>query len=407
MLDQSFSEKNLWRLLAKGDRKKYQLGDTRAQCRAKLSDIAHRISDDKFSFSHFLSAVQSHGRVFSPSCTDDDFAIKKLNDNIKRHYSISSADRNVIVPQVIALAREAPFHLVKLDIQKFFDSVNREALLNELFADSSLSYTSRKLLKKLFEAPQLKNQLGLPRGLSISSTLAEFALRDFDSKCRRLPYCYHFARYVDDMLFFCHERPNNIQEDVGQLLPWGLKLNMKKFSQVDINPKGLCSIAPELTDRIGYLGYQFIFPTSAEKKLRISIHPSKINKLKTRIILALRNYISNTDYPLLLSRIRFLSSNFRVTGSKQKIGKLYSGVFYNHRHIDKESLEGLNEIDQFLRKAVFSKKSTLGRKLYPLLTDSQRRILCSNSLQSGHEKRIYRHFTHKDLKLIKGAWSHA
>jgi hypothetical protein len=407
MFDQSISERSLYRLLAKGDRAKYKLGASKEQYRAKLAIMAARISDPNFAFSKFQVAKHSHGSVFTPIHADDEFAIRKLNDNVKRHFSVKMADRNLIVPQVIALAREvSPFYLVKLDVKAFFENVDREQLLKKLLSDSSLSYTTRELLRKLFESPQLREQPGLPRGLSISSTLAEYCLMELDAYCRRLPYCYHFTRYVDDMLFFCHDKPDRIELDVGGKLPWGLQLNPKKTARIDVDKRGICKVSAGTVDRLSYLGYEFTFPTDLKQTLQISIPKKKLNKIKTRVILALVDYIKTRDYALLLSRFRFLASNFRISGSKQ-VGILYSGVYFNHRHIDKTSIAAFSDIDAFVRSAVFSKAGSLGRRLYPLLTKAQRAELCSNSLREGHELPKFRDFTNKELKRIMEAWNHA
>lgn len=406
MFDQSISEKSLRRLLAKGDRKKYELGESKEEFRRNLSEMATRISSPTFEFSPFRTAKQRHGQIFTPIRSDDEFAIRKLNDNLKRQYSIRMADRNVIVPQVITLAREgATFHLVKLDIEKFFDNVDRNQLLEKLLADPSLSHITRELLKKLFTSPQLSTRPGLPRGLSISSTLAEYALQKFDAECRRLPYCYYYVRYVDDMLFFCHENPEHIEADIQSHLPLGLKLNDAKFARIDVN-KGICTTSSKSTDRISYLGYELIYPTdTGTKKLQITIPSKKVNQIKTRVVLTLLDHIKKPNYHLLRMRLRFLSSNFRVSGSRH-LGILYSGIYFNHRHIDDTSKAVFDDIDDFIRRAVFSKAGTLGKRLHLLLTDAQRKELCSYSLRAGHSQPKFRQFTNLDLKQIMKAWSH-
>ncbi len=401
MIDQSVTGKNLHHLLLRGDRKKYSLGTTRKQYREALNVIAERILDKEYQFSPFHVSKQSHGRIFTTSNKEDEFAIRKLNDNIKRVYSIKSNDRNIIIPQIITLIKETtPFYIVKVDIEKFFENIDRKNLLEILLSDSSLSYITRELLKKLFNSQQLKNYKGLPRGLSISSTLAEYCLKEFDKKCRRLSYCYYYVRYVDDMLFFFHELPEDILFKISSFLPFGLRINYSKSSVIKPD-----QISTEKVKVVTYLGYQFKFVNYKKHDVQVSISPQKIKKIKTRIILALRDYIKNRSFDLLLLRIKFLSSNYRVSGKKQN-NTLYSGIYYNYRHIDVNGLDGLADIDDFLKKAIFSKRGTLGKKLSMLLTEDQKRILCSHSIKLGHEKIMHRNFKSSELKEIKRTWNY-
>jgi len=407
MHDQSFSEKNLLRLLIRGDVKEYGLGKTRSEYRAMLKQIASKLNAAEFKFSTLQSSKKSHGQVYTPSCVEDELALRKINDNLKRRFSVRTADRNRIVPQIVTLAKEkGSFHLVKLDIQKFFESIHRESLLQRVLDDPLLSIRTKELLRKLFDLPALQTVKGLPRGLSVSSTLAEHCLQEFDAECRKLPFCYYYVRYVDDMLFFCHENPENISALVESFLPFELSLNPDKFAHIEMTKEGQCVQGIGRTDRLSYLGYEFIFPTSTTNRLKVGIPEKKINKIKTRIVLALVDFTKSKDYSLLLHRIRFLSANFKVAGNKVK-GYLFSGIFYNHRYIDETSQESLNDLDLFLRSAVYAKKGTLGRRLSHILTNGQRHELCSNSLCIGHKKPKFRTFTNEQLKDIKKVWAHA
>lgn len=407
MQNQSFSARNLLRLVVRDDIADYKLGNTRAEYRAALAEVATNVNRPDFSFGRFTSSRRSHGTIYSPSSIDDDFALRKVNDNIKRLLSIRAANRNKIVPQVIRLMREkAPFHVVKLDITKFFESVDRTRLIDRLFTNPTLSFQTREVLTKLFASPQFAAMKGLPRGLSVSSTLAEYSLREFDLACHRLPFCYYYVRYVDDMLFFCHEDPSDLESMVDNMLPFGLRLNPAKKSHIQVDRKGNCRLGTGKVDRLSYLGYEFVFPTAAPARLIIGIPEKKIKKIKTRIILALSQFASDHNYSLLRDRFRFLSSNFKVTGNREK-GKLYSGVFYNHRHIDSDALGALDEVDLFLKKSVFAKRGSLGRRLSPVLTNKQRRELSSYSLRKGHEEPVFRTFDSQELALIKEVWSYA
>ncbi|UUZ63234.1 hypothetical protein LP417_26855 [Polaromonas sp. P1-6] len=151
MLNQTFSSKSFMRLLHKRDVINYALGEGVVEYAEKLGAAAVSITRDEFQFSPFKKYDLSHGAVISPSCLQDDFALRKLNDNIKRVFNVKTIDRNRIIPQVkVLLAETGEYWLQKLDLKKFFESINRQEILKIICDDPRLSYESKKLLEKLF-----------------------------------------------------------------------------------------------------------------------------------------------------------------------------------------------------------------------------------------------------------------
>src|SRR5690606_21970030 len=129
--------------------------------------LEEKIINDSFQFS-----MKTNGHYVYLENLSEKLLIRKLNDNIKRIYKDEQANRKVIIQQVQTLLGEtATFWIIKTDIKSFYESIDRNKILKKLKNDAMLSYYSVRLIEKIFEAPQLINNQGLPRGLNISSTL--------------------------------------------------------------------------------------------------------------------------------------------------------------------------------------------------------------------------------------------
>lgn len=408
MLNQNFSSKNFLRLLHKRDIIKYDLGGGITEYAQKLEPIAQTIAEDRFQFSTFKRYTLSHGSVISPSCLQDEMVLRKLNDNIKRVFNVKTIDRNRIIPQIkVLLAETGEFWLQKLDIQKFFESIDRGEILRAVCDDPRLSYESKRLLEKLFATSDVNKEAGLPRGISLSSTLSELYMQKFDGACRALDSCYFYARYVDDIVLLFHEKPKAPLDSLAKQLPAGLVFNLEKCSFLHRPAKGPVLMSNGM-QAVTYLGYEFNYVSRNPNKpseLQVGIALKKIKKIKTRIMLALFDFCKSHDYELLKRRLKFIASNYRI-GQETNSGNLYAGIHYNHSLIDEARLQDLQLIDGFVRKAVFSKSGSLGKKLHPLLTMEQRRELCGLSLLHGHQKKVVRPFEPTEFYQIKSVWNY-
>jgi hypothetical protein len=406
MLNQHFSTKNFMRLLSKQDIFRYEMGNGSEDYRAKLNSVENALTKDTFIFSDFRRQVMAHGEVISPANITDDFALRKLNDNIKRVFSVRTTDRNSILPQIkVLLSESGEFWLVKFDIKKFFESIPLQKALDIVRNDHRLSYESKRLLNLLFSSKSLLRENGLPRGISLSSTISELYMRGFDESCRKMPKCYFYTRYVDDILFLFHEDPGDLASEIK--LPDGLVLHSEKSLSLHHKTKGPV-VASDGGSSVTYLGYEFDFVTlnkDKAPKLQVGIAAKKIRKIKTRIILALFDYCKSRNYLLLKSRLTFLASNYNI-GKDSARGKLYAGVHFNHLLIDEERHSDLQGIDSFLCKSLNSAKGSLGKKLRPLLSMEQRRELMRISLMQGYRQQIVRSFQPDHLLEIKRAWAH-
>lgn len=396
------------RLLQRRDVIRYDLGETATDYAAKLDEAAASIAGTGFELSPFRRYELSHGVAISPSCLADDFALRKLNDNIKRVFNIKPVDRNRIIPQVkILLGETGEFWLQKLDLKKFFESIDRQEILKIICDDSRLSYESKKILEKVLVCPDVLRGTGLPRGLSLSSTLSEIYMQKFDTTCRMLDNCYFYTRYVDDIIILFHEEPVDIISKLTVDLPPGVSFNEEKSMPLH-RPKIGPIVAPMGQNSVTYLGYEFSFISTNQNKpstLQVGIAPKKIKKIKTRVALSLFDFCKNKNYALLKNRLKFLASNYLISQNNGS-GNLYAGIYYNHSMIDEARQLDLVEIDKFIRHSVFAKNGSLGKRLGLLLTTEQKRELCQFSLLHGYQQKIVRTFDPGQFYEIKSIWNH-
>lgn len=411
MIDQTFSARNLLRLTTRLDPKKYRLGRKRKEYLLSLENISEKILSDNFTFSAFTLSCRGGKPVYSVTSHIDEFAIRKLSDNLSRVYGVKQSNRSEIIGQVIPLIHEkVPFYLLKLDIKSFYESIDRLALLRTISKDSSLSFRSKLLLDQLLGNTQHFPDPGLPRGISLSATLSELYMKEFDAAVRNIDGVYFYARFVDDILIFSFSNPEHLKSTLAKSLPAGMEFNENKECLLGFDRNGNCKTfnkSPEMS----YLGYKFTFRPSGDStipprpRITIKIAESKIMKIKRRIMLSFFSFIKNKDVSLLKDRIRFLTGNCEMKRDGDN-GKLLTGIYYNYAHIDEAGIKELKSLTDFLRKAILAKKGAFGRSLQANITSRDRRILVSYCFESGFKKKITHKSTPERLKQIKECWKH-
>ena len=187
---------------------------------------------------------------------------------------------------------------------------------------------------------------GLPRGISLSSTLSEIYLRDFDYEMKCNDGVYYYARYVDDIIIICIDNVGDVQRTLTKKLQLlGLELN-DKFKVVDDKSENA---------DFDYLGVNFAFK---DKNIRYYLSNNKVKQYKTRIIKSILDYRKNMDDNLLIERIKFITSNYHIF-TKTESNNLKAGIYYNNQYINNYSQ--LSELNEFLRKSLSSKKGSLSK----------------------------------------------
>ncbi len=445
-MNQSFHKQQLLRLCKKGEYIKY--GKSVKELSIALDSIIDKIADNTFEF--------SFKRVNDYILTNDlpnKLILAKLNDNIKRIYKDQQANRRVIISQVKTLLSETcPFWVIKTDIKSFYESINRERLINKLQNDYLLSYQSMFLIKKIFDHPKLAGQSGVPRGMNISSILSEIYMRKFDKWVRSYESVYYYARFVDDIIIFSNSLKcsitliNSLNHEL-EILAKGLIINQKKTELYCgntlewLNLENGHSVKTTKKYMLNYLGYSFtkaiipekivpqkiqnvnslkytiedkysviennqvavVFLDTIRKEkystLIVSIADKKIKKIKTRIIKAFLEFSKNGDFGLLEKRIQFLTGNYSIQNSAE-VNSLRAGLYYNYLQVtDLSVFENLN---QLLRKTIYSKSMNFGCKIG--LNKMQKSALSKYCFVAGFEKKVFFKFSYTEMQQIVKCW---
>lgn len=408
MLDQTFSARNLMRILYKEDPKRFLKNINREDYDSEMMRLSKVINDDGFSYGKISFATINNKRVLIPNEFKDILALRKANDNLKRIYGVRQSDRNDIVRHVICMLEEpVPFFVYKLDIKDFYESINRNKLLEKLSKSSIISYKTKKLIKLFFELPHVYLEKGLPRGIGLSATMAELYLEDFDDKVKRTGSVFYYARYVDDIILFTCDKIIDFQSFFEGFLPDDLEFNSAKCREINIHndDKGI------MANEFNYLGYCFCVrngrvKSSEKREVKVTISKKKILKLKRKIVLSLKDYCNTNNFPLLEKRIKFLTSNVILEKAKkisdEESSPLYSGVYYNYLHI--RSHDQLKILDLFKNKMLFSCRGSLGNQLINKGDKELLRTLRKYSFLSGYKNRRKVSFTFKEINDIRRCW---
>lgn len=334
----------------------------------------------------------------------DEFILRKINHNIKRIYKVKQADRNIIVNQIYNILKENPnYYIYRLDINSFYEAINRNKIVNKIFSSSVISVETKKLLQKVFE--RIQETEGLPRGLSISATLSELYMKDFDYSIVTTDGVFYYSRFVDDIIIFSIKEltfdylNKTLQENTS------LKFNNKKTK--------IIKMESNKQETFEYLGYQYVINKNSTKlkkdNINVNIAPKKINKIKTKIILSLLDYNKNKNFELLKNRFLFLTCTYPIKTSQQKIssyknsGYLQGGLFYNYHSLSEDNAS-LKKLDEFVRNILFS------NNIYSqALRLSDKKELAKYSFAVAYNRKFTRNYNAKRFEInnITRCWKYA
>lgn len=401
-MNPSFEKSQLLSLLKKNDLPKYKINID--DLKNNLDEIHKKIIDENYDF-----LITNNRNYFITNDLGDILVLRKLYDNIKKIYKDEQANRNFIINQIrILLSDTCKFWIIKTDIEKFYESINRKRILEKFYNDGMLSYYSLFLIRKLFK--NLDNNYkykGIPRGINISSLLSEIYMRKFDEWIKRNEGVYYYARYVDDIIIFLDTYDNakeilkKINPELKKLAP-GLKLNYLKTKLFDDGLKSykLNSCKVINSNTLNHLGYSIRIKSNGNnnKDLSISLSLNKVKKIKSRIIKSFLAYSKNKNFKLLEKRIKFLTGNYVVR--KNKNTELKAGIFYNYIYINE--LETFNKLNEFYYKVLFSKTKNFGDKIG--LSPRQKSILKKYNFISGFKNKKIIKLSYQEMKEITNCW---
>lgn len=420
MYDQSFCKKTLELVLQKRDFKGIPAA-TQNLYREDLLTEAVTSAASKFgSRISLLGKFPLKGKmVFDFPKLADELVARKLRDNIRHAREITFRGRSQIVSNLHLLLEEGvPYRVYRLDVASFYESFKKSDVLALISELPRLSPQSKILLRQLLESHSAMGGAGVPRGLSLSATLSDLMMKDFDTEMEFSNEVFYYSRYVDDIVLMTsgREDPSVFIRSLKRALPSGLRLNSTKTQVVQaiarVKPIKASEESVNLF-KFDYLGYAFIVnePVKSQKQKDGDLHRSvtvdvaskKIQRIKTRIVRSFLDFSNTGNWPLLRDRIKFLSQNFSVYNPKAG-GKKLAGIFHSYPLVSEEA-QGLQRLNAFLRNAILSNNGRVFSKSALKLNGKYKRELLAQCFVRGHKERTFVHFSAMRISEIQRCWT--
>jgi Reverse transcriptase (RNA-dependent DNA polymerase) len=360
-----------------------------------------------------LKANKLRGKdVYQVTDLAENLVLRHVASNIRRVTGVKQDDRQFIVTCIKEMLSEGTtFRVYKFDIASFYESVRVEGILHNLGNDIAFSGQSVRALRSLFTELEKAGICGLPRGLSISATLAEYLLRTFDGRMSDTGGIWFYARFVDDILIVTDgkEDREKFTASASRFLPTGLFFNSKSAS-FDFKPFAKPGSKGQEAC-FDFLGYRFsvshVHRSKDDKLSRavwLDIAPNKVSKLKTRIAKSLLTYSKENDFENLLARIRLLTSNFNFVDRKSGVRRT-SGIYFNYPLVSSEASLAIPALDKYLRSAITSPHPK--NKLRPSVSPADRQKLVNLTFSDGFKNKRFFSFGSSRLAELTSCWSYA
>lgn len=365
------------------------------------ADVAfEKFSNDFFRTSGAIASLHAsplNGRfVYSLLTLRDHLYVRRTDQILRKALNISRPDRNNEVRQLIKVIESEPeYKILRADIESFFESVNFKQVIDRLESENFRNHSTIAHLRSINSHLQSRfGYHGLPRGLAISSTLADYAIQEVDVQFSANQSTIYYARYVDDICVI-HLGDNRALRSqlVALLAKQGLGLNQSKT----------LLLQPPYANPLEFLGYSINLAPGNE----VSISDKKILKAKRRIALTLRAFAADTGptaYAIFRDRLRFLSSVVELNRVDRST-PVFSGFRHVYRECTPNVLEAqLTKLDRFLHSIINSRRYRLGIHIRARLTPIQLRQIRKLSFRSGYSRKIVARFKPDRIALLTKAW---
>lgn len=237
-----------------------------------------------------LKGRDKNPRVISIPSIRDRVALGVLNEFICSCFR--DFLNNVLIHCIIAeikneIASNIYDYYIKIDIKKFYSSINHDLLLKRLRRKIRYQLVLdliSKAIKTSTQSDRSKanrdiNTTGVPEGLSISNALANVYLYNLDQKYRKRNDLKYF-RYVDDTLILCTE--NKAQEIKLELYKeikrkYKLNINLEKEDEGRLDSKGFNYLGYYIKDNV------FSVRESSKVKMEHSLEIMFSDFVKTKV----------------------------------------------------------------------------------------------------------------------------
>jgi len=372
----------------------WDYGITQKELETKIEEFSNTFLSSRCSVLNLKVGQLGANKIFCPATVQDALCLRRTNHIIKKALRTPILNRDDEVKQLLQVLRgETKCNIFRTDIKSYFESVPFAEIIGRLETDglrNNCALTHLKNLNSFLVQHHLFS--GLPRGLALSSTLADYALQGFDRDIFNCDSVVYYTRYVDDICIVHFTDHQVIEKLIEQNLPYSLKLNQDKTQMLELPS----------AKHLEFLGYRI----ELNHARGVSIADNKIGKAKKRIVLSLRAFLHDHDFDLLFDRLRFLSCSTRIKKVNRKMP-----VFIGYRHVyrlceNDAIVKQLKNLDAFMHGIINSKRFVLGRSLRAILNDEQRKQLHTISFEKYYGSKLTFTIKPKRISDIKRAWQY-
>ncbi len=360
---------------------------------------------------HIRKKIIKGKSVYSYKTLESRVLDEIISKDIYSKVNIQFPSRNYIVPALIQHLKEnVAYTIVRLDIKNFFESINCDALMQKL-EDLNLPSKHLQYIKSL----GLGVNRGILRGLPISNLLSEIVMLDIDEEFLLSEDVFFYKRFVDDIVIVGSENLNEDFYKKGKIQHLMERYSLK-FHEEEDEPKykiikigvfsgkknevgKVGSSSPHFVGSFDFLGYKFSINQNEKNefnRVHVTFSDKSLKKLLTKTTLSFEDYIKTQDFKLLVNRIKFLTSNYRLFNQTNK-RSFNNGIYFGFPQISEHSC--LETLDKNLKLQIhrlcsidFSHKKKL---------NSLRKF----SFYNGFINKTFYHFSVKNIKKIKYIWN--
>ncbi|MBL3576179.1 hypothetical protein JMK10_20125 [Rhodovulum sulfidophilum] len=357
-----------------------------------------------FSFSVF----QKNGReMCKPSDIQTAILVKKVNHDFARLTKSRVQSRGEIIWALRALCAEGQaMTLIRLDIKKFFQSVNTDELQECAAQGVKSTYALRRIIEQYLDWAR-DNVRGVPTGISLSSSLTEYYLKErLDCDALATPGVHFYRRYVDDIIMVCSPdfKPGHYVQEMQRLLPDGLTLNN------DREKKSILKLHhPRDEGSFNYLGYNFKVGAKVNSRnassrvVTLDIAPSKVKARKIRFVKTLLQFLRDGREDDLRRRFLLLNSGYTFWDPSRG-REMSAGLCNSYSEIDNPS-ESLKSLQGFYRSCMLNPNFQLYHRIrLSHLSKATRRMIVSFDLERHFFERKHFRFSSEELQHLSSCW---
>jgi len=384
-----------------------------------LSETIDLIRDENCFKGYIEKTELNKKSIYKINCLKRRLLLRQCSDNLKKRFNIAPPERHKPISFLIDfLSQKIPMVLYKIDIKSFFENCDFNKILNENIKEKGFN-DSYIVLSYLYNEYKQMNGQGLPRGISIASSLSEILMKDFDNKIKEMDDVLYYHRYVDDIIVITKGEENKgLRREITKILNgMCLEVNPGKCKKVDLgfditNYKETLNNKYEAISSFDFLGYRISIETSLTKKnnksvnnlnrkVLVEISNNKIKKLKYKISKSFLEYKKNKNSQLLIDRIDFLSTNRKI---KNRSGEMpiMTGLSYAYKYVD--NAKSLIEVDRYLSSIIDGKSKRIGDLVSKSISVDLRSDLKKVSFYHRFNNRIFKSYSPNKMEEIVEPW---